>query len=93
MDCSVVDDVWVWAVSDSCNIFLFVVLVGSDTDGDVDEFVSIVVLAWVWFEELAFLWDPDPYDAALLFVLEGGVLASPFTSEVSNIKINKKVKR
>ena len=29
----------------SCNILLFVVLDGSDTDGDVDEVVSIVVLA------------------------------------------------
>ena len=93
MDCSVVDDVWVWAVSDSCNILLFVVLDGSDTDGDVDEVVSIVVLAWVWVEELAVLWDPEPDDEALLFELEGGVLASPFTSEVSNIKINKKEKR
>ncbi|KHE75776.1 hypothetical protein DRA4_0481 [Lactococcus lactis subsp. lactis bv. diacetylactis] len=39
------------------------------------------------------LWDPEPDDEALLFELEGGVLASPFTSEVSNIKINKKEKR
>ncbi|KSU09347.1 hypothetical protein LMG8526_2412 [Lactococcus lactis subsp. lactis] len=39
------------------------------------------------------LWNPELDDEALLFELEGIVLVSPFTSEVINIKVNKKAKR
>ena len=84
------DYVWVFAVFVSFISLLFIVLDFSDYDGDCDEVVSIVGLAWVWVGELAVFWDPEPYDEALLFELEGGVLGSPFTSAVSNIKINKK---
>jgi len=52
---------------------------GSDTDGDVDEVVSIVVLAWVWVEELAVLWDPEPDD-------EGVISAKTFS--IGKLKYN-----